>query len=200
MLSRKARIGIIIVSTFLLVFIILMGAKVIPFYTLTYPTLSIEEIKQKVKNLYELANPGVTVEIASVTEESGLYKIILKAIDMGGINYREVFVTKDGKLLTEGVVLVEESIKQITRLKDFVDCLNEKGVKIYGLNNNTATLLQLNLLGRYSLKLYVSCDGDLVQNCIQANVSQVPSVVHNNKVEPGVKSIDWFEKISGCKY
>lgn len=158
------------------------------------------EVSNKIKTLYELANPGTSVEILTLTEESGLYKALIKATSPSGTNYAEVYVTKDGKLLTQNVIFVEQSIEQIKRLKSFVDCLHSKGVKIYGLNNQTATLLQLNVLGIYSTKLYVSCDGASVQNCVQAKVDQVPAVVFGNRVEPGVKTIDWFESVTGCKY
>jgi hypothetical protein len=92
-------------------------------------------------------------------------------------------------------------------LKSFVECLDSKGLKIYGVLNQTenpqgatATLLQLNILGVYSSKLYVSCDGSFVQNCISAGVTQVPSVVFGGRVEAGVKTIEWFESVTGCKF
>jgi hypothetical protein len=200
MASQKTRIGVIIITSIVLILIVLFGLNIIPI-KITGLAVSKENVEAKVKELYELANPGATIEIASIEEQSGIYKVLIKATDpLGGVNYRELYVTKDGKLLTENVILVEESIKQITRLKDFVDCLSNKGVKIYGIRNNTATLLQLNILGRYSLKLYVSCDGNLIKNCVSANVTQVPSVVIGKRVEPGVKSISWFEQATGCKF
>lgn len=197
-LTPKKRIGIILISAVLLVLIVLIGMG---FIQLKIPGfVSKEDVAQKVKSLYELANPGAVIEVVTTTEESGIYKIILKVSDISGTTYRESYVTKDGKLLTESVIFVKESIEQIEKMKNFVDCLDNKTIRIYGISNQTATLLQLNILGRYSTKLFVACDGDLVQRCIAANVTQVPSVVFGNYVDPGVKTIDWFEKISGCKF
>jgi len=165
-----------------------------------YTMFTKKDVGKRVKRLYELANPGLTIELVDVLDEGSMYRVLLKTRGSKGVNYIEVYVTKDGKFLTEGVIFVKESIEQIQKLKDFVDCLENKGVKIYGLSNHTATLLQLNLLGRYSTKLYVSCDGDNLQSCINAGVTQVPSVVINGKVEPGVKTIEWFERQTGCKF
>lgn len=175
----------------------LLGA-LMPEFKLFGP--SKEEVAEEVKELYELANPGTQVEIAAILEESGLYKLILKSTGPAGITYREAYVTKDGKLLTENIILVEEFTNQIQMFKDFVDCLDEKGLRIYGLNNSTATLLQLNILGRYSGKLYVSCDGANLQTCLNIGIQQIPSVVYNNNVYPGVKTIDWFAQQTGCKF
>jgi hypothetical protein len=175
---------------------ILIGAFLLQFIL---SAITKQSIGEKIKELYEIANPGVSFEIINIEETSGIYKIVLKAISPLGITYREAYVTKDGKLLTEGVIFVETSIQQIQAYKDFVDCLDSKGVKIYGISNQTATLLQLNLLGRYSGKLYVSCDGVNIKRCTDANVQQVPSVVYRGSVYPGVQNIEWFEDLTGCK-
>jgi len=193
---EKFRLWAIAIALALLAAVVLVGLGFVSF-SLGLPK---SEVGKKIKNLYELANPGTTVEILTLTEESGLYKAVLRASGVGGTNYAEVYVSKDGKLLTQNVILVEQSIEQIKKLKDFADCLDGKGVKIYGISNHTATLLQFNILGIYSAKLYVSCDGALVQNCISANVTQVPSVVFGGRIEPGVKTVEWFEQATGCKF
>ena len=168
--------------------------------------LSRPEIEQKVKSFYELISPGTTAEVMSLKEESGVYKLFVKVSSTAGVSYQEVYVTKDGKLLStaDSTILVENSIKQVETQKNFVNCLYDKGVRIYGITNQTiqggvATILQLNILGRiYSPKLFVSCDGQLAQQCINAGVSQVPSVIVGNQIEPGVKVIDWFVNKTGC--
>ena len=160
--------------------------------------LSKDTIAANVQSLYELANPGASVQVVTVTEQNGLYKVVLKASDSTGTTYKEVYATKDGKMITESMILVEESIAQMKKLKDFVDCLDGKGVRIAGISNQTATLLQLNVLGTYSPKLFVDCEAD-INACIAANVTQVPSVVIGQYVDPGVKNTDWFQRVTGCK-
>ncbi|MEM5766024.1 MAG: hypothetical protein QW423_00020 [Candidatus Aenigmatarchaeota archaeon] len=194
---QKMRILVILTCLALLALLIFVTSVGFLSVSLGIPK---SDVGNKIKTLFELSNPGTSVEILTLTEESGLYKILIKAFGPSGTNYVEVYATKDGKLLTQNVIFVEQSIQQIKRLKDFVDCLDGKGVKIFGLNNQTATLLQLNILGIYSTKLYVSCDGDLVTNCVQANVTQVPSIVFAGRIDPGVKTIEWFELITGCKF
>lgn len=165
------------------------------------------QTENKIKTFYELILPGSTAEVMSLKEESGMYRALVKVTSSTGVSYPEVYVTKDGKLLStlDSTILLETSVKQIEQQKNFVNCLYGKGVRIYGLANQTtqggvATLLQLNVLGRiYSPKLFVSCDDVLVQQCIDAGVYQVPSVVMGNYTEPGVKDINWFESKTGCK-
>jgi hypothetical protein len=164
-------------------------------------------IEEKLKKLYELANPGTTIEVSSIKEENGMYKVLIKSTGIGGTNYAEVYVSKDGELLGTNMIRVEESIQQMERLKNFVDCLDERGVRIYGITNATAsptgaaaTSLQLQALGVYSTKLFVSCDGPFVQRCIDLNITQVPAIVIGDKVYIGVKTIPWLEQTTGCNF
>ena len=200
---KNLRLLIIAVAAVLLLVVALFALGYVSF-SLSLPK---SEVSKKIESLYELANPGTNVEVLSLSEESGLYKALLKVVSPTGTNYAEVYVTKDGKILVQNVILVEQATEQIKKLKDFVDCLDSKKLKIYGVLNQTenpqgatATLLQLNILGVYSSKLYVSCDGSFVQNCISAGVTQVPSVVFGGRIEPGVKTIEWFESATGCKF
>jgi len=195
---------VIVISTIVAIFLIFMvlilfGFISIPSITGFFIGTSKETVGNRIKSLYELANPGTIIEIVTITEESGIYKIVLRASDFTGTTYREIYVTKDGKLLTENVIFVEESIAQIEKMKNFVNCLDERGVRIFGVSNQTASLLQLNVLGRYGLKLFVACDINM-DACLAAKVTQVPSVVIGNLVDPGVKTIDWFERTTECKF
>ncbi|MDI6806961.1 MAG: hypothetical protein QMD14_04090 [Candidatus Aenigmarchaeota archaeon] len=166
-----------------------------------------EKIRDEIKRFYELAIPGTTVEVVSLEEESGIYKAVVKLSAVGVIpSYREAYVTKDGEIITENVIYMKRSSEQIEKLKSFVDCLSDKGVRIFGMLNATAspqgaqaTTLQLNLLGRYSWKLYQSCDGPNLQACVDAGITEVPSVVIGRRIEAGVKTVDWFEQQTGCK-
>jgi len=162
---------------------------------------------ESVKALYELANPGTTFEITAVTESSGVYKVLLKSVGTSGTNYNAVYITKDGKLLSPSVILVENSTAQLSKTKGFVDCLNEKNVRIFGVLNDSfspqgaaTTSLQLQALGIYSGKIYISCDGANLQSCITLGISEVPSVLYDNTLYPGARDIPWFEQLSGCKF
>ncbi len=159
-----------------------------------------------VKELYELANPGTTVEVVSITEESGIYKLLLKSAGAGGTSYNEVYVTKDGRLLSQNMIFVGNSTRQIERMRNFVDCLNGKNLRIYGILNQSissegamATYSQLQLLGIYSGKLYVSCDGQNLQSCISLGIKEIPSMIYNSTIYGGAKNAQWLEETTGCK-
>ena len=184
---------------FALLFGLIIGIGIGVFSSTILGVKSKNKVGEEVKKLYELSFPNLKVEVVDVIDKGSLYEVFLKFYTSPQPTFLEVFVTKDGKFLSENLIRVGESIRQIEKSKNFVDCLYTKGVRIYGISNSTATLLQLNLLGRYSGKLYVSCDGQNVQNCLKAGVSQVPSVVYEGKVYTGVKSVQWFENITGCK-
>ena len=189
---------------FVILMIIIIGSVVM---LKTSPAASSSSVSESVKKLYELANPAATFEVVAVTETSGLYKVLLKSVSSSGTVYSDVYVTKDGKFLSPSVILVENSTEQILKTKGFIDCLYDNNVRVFGILNNTlspqgaaTTGLQLQVLGMYSGKIYVSCDGPNLESCIKAGISEVPSVLYNNTLYPGAKELPWFEQISGCKF
>ena len=159
-----------------------------------------ESIANRVKVFYELANPGSIVEITTIDEQSGMYKIVLKITSAAGSTYGEAYVTKDGDLFTANVFKLEDQITGIQRSRNFVECLADKNVMILGSVQDQATALQLNVLGAYGSALFISCDGDNVQMCVDAGIEQIPSVVIGEMIEPGAKSVEWFEQVTGCEW
>jgi len=159
-----------------------------------------EAIANRVKVFYELANPGSIVEITAIDSQSGMYKIVLKITGAAGTTYGEAYVTKDGNLFTASVFSLEDQITGIQRSRDFVECLAGKNVMIFGSVQDQATALQLNVLGAYGSVLFMPCDGENVQICVDAGIEQIPSVVIGQMIEPGAKSVDWFEQVTGCEW
>jgi hypothetical protein len=158
-----------------------------------------DAVAANAKSLYELVYPGVDISVLTATEQNGMYKVVLKAVSPSGTTYPEVYVTKDGKLLTENMVLVDESISQMRKMRVFVDCLDSKGVRIAVVANQTSTLLPVtNVLGVYGQKLLFDC-GTNLDACISANVTQVPSVVIGQYIIPGMQTADWFSRVTGCE-
>ncbi|TAL47276.1 hypothetical protein EPN87_03355 [archaeon] len=161
-------------------------------------------VADNVNALYELSNPGSTAEVISLTEDSGLYKAVVKVTGPSGTSFAEAWVTKDGRYLTQSVIFVQDSIRQIETGKNFVDCLHANGLRIYGVTNQStqagvATLMQLNTLGVYAPKIFVSCDGDLLPNCLTAGITQAPTTVYNNTGYPGVLTISQLANLTSCK-
>jgi len=160
------------------------------------------DVSSNVENLYELVNPGVDISVVKVDQVSGLYKVLFKIVDVaGGTTFREAYISQDGKLLTENMIIVESSISQLTRVRNFIDCLADKNVRIAGISNHTATLVQFNGLGgSYATKLYLSCDGEQAEQCVNAGITQVPAVVFEGKGYPGLQPIEFFENLTACKF
>ncbi len=156
----------------------------------------------QLEKLYELVNPNIDVSVVKADQVSGMYKVLFKAVDATGTtNYREAYITQDGNLLTESMIVVGQSISQLTKIHGFVDCLAGKNVRIAGIANNTETLLQFNALGgSYATKLYLSCDGEEALKCVQAGITQVPTVIYEDNGYPGVKSIQSLENLTACKF
>ncbi|MFZ8829858.1 MAG: hypothetical protein ACO2OO_00160 [Candidatus Aenigmatarchaeota archaeon] len=183
---------------------LIFGLLAFVIYNFVFPIIQKSTIAEGVKKLYELALVGSSVSVESINDLGGLYKVLLKVSTQQGTNYIEVYASKDGKYVSENIIYVKESIQQIEKMRNFVDCLYNRGLRIYGAtqtNNtaiNSATLLQLNILGRYSPKLYVSCDGNNLQYCIQIGLQALPSVVYNNTAYPGVYSVEYLANLTGC--
>ncbi len=162
------------------------------------------DVKDSVKKLYELANPGSVAEVITLSDDSGLYKAVIKLNSQSGPSYAEIWVTKDGKYLTQNMIFVEDSVTQIENYKNFVDCLDSKGLKIFGVTDEksqggTATLMQLNLLGIYSPKIFVSCDGEQASNCANLGITQVPTISYDGKGYVGVRSVNQLSEMTSCK-
>jgi hypothetical protein len=156
-----------------------------------------EDVLSKVKTVFELSNPGTIINIENVKEESGLYKILLKARTQTGDTYNEIYVTKDGKFLIQNPISIQDAINNIKKLNSLVDCLDAKGVRIYGLTNDTGTLMQYNVLGRNSLKLFIFCD-NILEQCINAGITEVPSIVINSTIYKGARTPEWLAQTAGC--
>ena len=174
------------------------------FYTMAMSNAT-KSVQETVKKLYELANPGTQAEVLTLTDDSGLYKAVIKLTGQSGSNYAEVWVTKDGKYLTQNFIFVKDSLTQIENYKNFVDCLDSRGLRIYGVTNQTtqggtATLMQLNLLGIYSPKIFVSCDGENLEGCMKSGITQVPTIVFEEKGYVGVRSISQLSEMTACKF
>lgn len=194
-ISKKFLLGLVI-AVIALISVFLVASRT---GLLTFSSISQKDVMNKVKEVLELSNPGTSIEIASISEESGLYKILVKATGALGTNYMEFHVTKDGKFIIQNPISIEASIDTIKKLNKLVDCLYEKGVRIYGLSNDTGTLLQFNVLGRNSAKLFILCDGEMLQQCINAGIEEVPSVVINGVIHKGAKTAEWLAEKAGCK-
>lgn len=161
-----------------------------------------DQITRKVVDTYRIANPGSDIEVINIQETDGLYKIFLKT---GPGSYQTVWVSKNGRLLTENMAKLQNLRERLKNRKDFLSCLKDRGVKIYGAlkTNNTqiqrTTRLQIQLLGGMDFldEIYQDCSDDL-QACVQQGVTTLPSVKYKEEFYGGVKQYQWFEENVNC--
>ena len=153
--------------------------------------------ERNVLDLYRVLS-GTTPEIASIKEESGMYKILVKIPGQDAPSYQEVYVTKDGQLLATSIVSIEEYKNTLIMSKNFTQCLYDRGVTIVGLSSNNYTVMQVQVLGDFGSRLFFDCSSNM-EVCQQLNISVVPSIIYNNTLYEGLRTVDWFEQTTGCR-
>jgi len=160
--------------------------------------ISKEEAGKKLKDIYSLSNPNQNIQISSVTEEHGLYKVIVKSSD----DLHEVYMTKNGEVFIRNPVQMDQLHSRLKRTQDFIDCLKEKNTELYGIANPTATQAQVQILGgsTFASQLYRSCAGQNVQTCSNRGIKRVPSIKIGEDILEGVKTIPQIENATGCRF
>ncbi len=152
----------------------------------------------RVKGVYELISEA-DVEVLSVEEISGMYKVLLRTKGTTGDTLQEIYVTKDGSLTTDKIIITDDYIVRLENEKIFAECLKEKGLLIFGQSNEINTIQQLQLLGSFSYKVYVDCLGANLEACQQLGIQEIPTVAYDDKAYVGVKTLEWFETLTGCE-
>jgi len=146
-----------------------------------------------------LAANDVPSTLLVVDEENGIYRITVKANNTGIAS--DLYMTKDGQMLLQlGINGVNQSISQLIAKRAFFECLASKGLKFYGSTETNATLLQLQVFGgtQFVDRIYVGCEGERAQSCINASITEVPTFVYGNATYTGAKTLDWFVNLTGC--
>lgn len=162
-------------------------------------TGSQQQAISKLKDVYGLITEA-EVDVLSVEEVSGMYKVLLRLKGTTGDSIEEVYVTKDGNLITDKIIITEDYKTNLEKQKAFVDCLKEKNLLIFGQSNEPNTVQQLQILGSFSYKIYVDCLGANLEACQQLGIEQIPSVVYGGKIYTGTRDISFFESLTGCQF
>jgi hypothetical protein len=75
-------------------------------------------------------------------------------------------------------------------------------LRIYGISTDNVTQIQIGyVLGgsRFLQKIYVDCDVS-PKECEDAKIKVIPSIVYEDKIYEGLKTLDWFENKTGCRF
>jgi len=154
---------------------------------------------QNIRDVYKLLTDR-DVEILSVNEESGIYKVSIKTVDANGTsNVQDVFITKDGKLVTDRFLRIEDYRASLLSNKNFIDCLSAKGMLVLGQNFDNYTIMQMQVLGDFGYRIYFDCVGGNLQTCQNLGIKKVPSMLYNQTIYEGLKPVQWFEDMTGCR-
>ncbi len=139
-------------------------------------------------------------EVLSVKEEApGLFKVVVRTGGTGtSVNAQEIYVTGDGSFISTSIVKVQDYKNTLEADKKFSQCLLDSGVRVFGLANESSTLLQVQTLGAFGSRVLVDCSGN-VAACQQLGVQQFPTSVYNNTGYPGVQPVQSFTQLTGCQ-
>jgi len=173
------------------------------FADIIFYSIASVNVAKEVEKFYSLSLPGTIVSVESIRRDGDFFKVLVKVFDGMNTRYIEAWVSRDGKILSETVIYLKDSIESLQKYKNFVECLNSKNVRIFGILNASfdplgtqLTLQQLGLLGRYSYQLFASCE---VYDCESLGIQAIPAIVYNNQTFYGVRDVNWFVNLTGCK-
>lgn len=154
----------------------------------------------EIVSIYKLLTEN-EVEVLSVKEESGLSKVIIGIKNaQGNINPQQIYITNDGKFITDKIINLEDYKKRLNNEKNFTNCLRDKGLVIVGQSTNLETMRQLNTLGAFSNRVYFDCVGDNLQKCIDIGITTIPTIIYSGQNFSGVKDLAFFEGLTGCRF
>lgn len=162
-----------------------------------------ESIASELGETYEMANPNIDYNVLNINQRNGLYEIIFET---GSGTHQTVYTTKDGELMAQGIVQIEQFRENIQNRIDFFNCLRDENVRIFGALQTQnqdivqSTQLQIETLGgiQHMEDIYYECGGDNIEQCMEIGVEEVPSVEYQGEFYDGVHDFEWFEEITGC--
>ncbi|MFW6194842.1 MAG: hypothetical protein ACOC5L_04910 [Halobacteriota archaeon] len=172
--------------------------------------LSAEEAKNKVIDYVNenLVMPGTNASAVSVEEENYVYEVLTEYQG----EQQSVYISSDGKYLFFVALNTSEELPEMTpvptetatqppysteELEQFVDCLNESGVEIYGRTGCPACQQQLSTLGGKEVAepIYNDCANENV-DC--SDIEYVPTIIIGDKEHVGAMTIEELSKATNC--
>ena len=157
-----------------------------------------QSVSDVVKSIYELRFES-PAEILRVDQANGLYKVVVRFTDQTGAQQtQDVYLTRDGKLLTTSLLLTDNYRLFLSAEKGLIECMQTKGLRIFGKTDDTATIQQMQALGDYSYKLFVPCDGANEATCNGLGITRYPTAVYNNTGYSNSYTAQFFSELTGC--
>lgn len=159
-------------------------------------SLSAEQAAAEIASLYQ-AGGASSVEIMQVRRQNSLYKVTLRQ-GPGGDDFKDVFLSLDGKLLLSGVQPLEVERRRLADGRRFTDCLLAAGLRLFGRSHEPMTRAQLDAIGYSAERLLIDCARE-EKNCQELGLREYPSLKKGETLYPGLRSHAWIETLTGCK-
>ena len=157
-----------------------------------------QNVSDSIKAIYQLRFES-PAEVLKVEQTNGLYRVVVRFTDQTGAQQtNDVYVTKDGKLLTTSLLLTDNYRLFLSAEKGLIECMQTKGLRIFGKTTDTATVQQMQALGDYSYKLFVPCDGNNEATCNGLGITRYPTAVYNNTGYSNIYTAQFFSQLTGC--
>jgi len=182
--------------TVLLILGLVIGATVVFALTGAIPA-SKETITSNVVALYQVSNPGVEFQVLDVQKVEDLYAVALQAGELQFVT----FVTPDGKYVVQNPTAITGFAEAKETRDEFIQCMADQGVQLYGSLASNATIQQIQLLGGPAMleTIYISCDNEMAQHCIDSGIQTVPTWVIDDQPIQGILLPEQLVQATGCE-
>lgn len=165
--------------------------------------ISAGDAGQILMNFYEMSG-AEELSLKSVEEMSGIYQVNFEY--KGAIV--SIYITKDGKfagsmapiIFDEPAPQEEYSEEDLEKISVFIDCLAEKGVKIYGANwCGWTKKLVVETLGGFDIAapIYVECTEN-EELCSSEGITGYPTIKINGELYTGPRTFEGLSEATGC--
>lgn len=154
-------------------------------------------VADRAERALELANDQ-DLKVTEVIDKGNIWKLMVE--DQAG-NVNRFYMTGDGEYIFRGVIDVDQFINNTERLKSFVSCLDDKGVRLYGGNGNH-TERQIQILGgpRIVQDIFYNADNQTRRYLYEKGVRGLPVFQINDTLYEGLREKSWLGDVTGCEW
>lgn len=110
-----------------------------------------------------------------------------------------LITTKDGRILLENALDLDQQIRRLGNDRRFVGCLMNAGVRLFINSTNALDRRQLAVIGQFSNSIRTDCARAGKAECAKLKIKKTPMwLIGTTRVE-GAKPRSWLEAATTCK-
>lgn len=145
---------------------------------------------------------GQELELINVDEQNGLYRAQIRNQDDELTTY---YMTKNGEMVAQesGLTNFSEFNNTVSAQADFSQCLEDRGVVMFGNQSQRSTLAQIQLLGGANMlsNIYADVNNNQTrQQAVQLGIQTTPSFYYNESVVQGTQTVNQISSFTGCQF